>query len=270
MSGKKSFMLFLKFIIGGYVIICLLMFFLQQRFIFFPEKLSPDYSYSFPRNLNWEEVWINNDHEKINGIHFKADSSKGVILYFHGNAGSLKSWGYVAEDFMPLGWDLLIIDYRTFGKSTGKLTYTSLLSDGQAAYDYLLQSYQASEILIYGRSLGTGIAAHIANKNNAPKLLLETPYTSLVDLSHHYYKWLPVKWLHRFPLSVKKHLSSFENPVFIIHGTDDKVIPVHNSHQLSKTFPNQIRLFVEIQGGGHNDLSQYHQFREFLQKALSY
>ncbi|MCB0853139.1 MAG: alpha/beta fold hydrolase [Bacteroidetes bacterium] len=269
MSEKiKKSMLYVGVLAGGYLLICLFMFFLQEKFIFFPEKLPVNHTFSFRSDIQWEEIWIENEGVRINSLLFKADSSKGVILYFHGNAGSLQGWGYVAQDFTQLGWDVLILDYRGFGKSEGRPTYQALLDDGQKAYNYLLQYYQPSRINIYGRSVGSGIAAYVAAQNHPKGLILETPYTSMIRLSQHHYRWLPVKWLHKYPFSVTANLPAIDCPVSIIHGTLDRVSPVSHSRELFEKYPQKVTRYEEIQGGTHNDLSQYEPFRKFLLDVL--
>ena len=105
---------------------------MQEQFIFFPEKLNRDHSYEL--SANDEEIFIPTfDGESINGLLFKADNAKGVILYFHGNAGSLASWQYVAIDLVPLGYDVLIIDFRGYGKSTGEISEKGLYIDATAS-----------------------------------------------------------------------------------------------------------------------------------------
>jgi pimeloyl-ACP methyl ester carboxylesterase len=264
----KKPMLFLGILAGGYLAVCSLMYFFQESFMFFPEKLPQDHVFAFRGPLNWEEVWIENQGTKINGLLFRANSSKGVVLYFHGNAGSLQGWGYIAQDFLPLGWDVLIIDYRSYGKSEGNHSYQAFLDDAEKAYEYLLPYYHEENIFVYGRSIGSGIAAHVAAINQPAALILETPYTSMIDLSRQHYGWLPVGWLHRYPFSVVEQLPHISCPVSIIHGTNDKVIPVSHSRALFEEYPRQITRYEEIKGGDHNNLAQYPQFQRFLMDAL--
>ena len=122
---------------------------------------------------DFEERYFQVDEQTtIHALHFYAKNPKGVILYFHGNAGSLKDWGHVAPDFVKLGYDVLISDFRTYGKSTGELTEEAFYQDAQMLYDFLKTKHQTDKIIIYGRSLGTGVAVDLASKNPAQQLSL--------------------------------------------------------------------------------------------------
>ncbi|MEZ4847466.1 MAG: alpha/beta hydrolase [Bacteroidia bacterium] len=116
--------------------------------------------------------------------------------------------------------------------------------------------------------VGSGIAAYVAAQNHPKGLILETPYTSMIKLSQHHYRWLPVKWLHKYPFSVSANLPAIDCPVSIIHGTLDRVIPVSHSRELVEKYPQKVTRYEEIQGGTHNDLSQYEPFRKFLLDVL--
>ena len=224
---KKKLVLLLGILVVLYISICFLAYYKQNTLLFFPEKLAPDYRFQFP--FPFEEVNLKKGKEvNLHALHFKAngDSSKNVILYFHGNAGSLASWGRVAEDFVPLGYNLFIIDYRTYGKSRGTLNSDEdLYSDALYCFDYLSKFYSPENIIIYGRSLGTGIAAYTAAHRRARQLILEAPYTSIIDMGYHHYPILPHRWLCKFPLPNNEHIQSVSCPITIFHGTEDKVIP---------------------------------------------
>lgn len=165
---KKMIITIIGIFLVLYVTVCSLMYFKQELFLFLPDKLPQDFEFSYP---NATEVFLpieNNQH--IHGLYFTADQkAKGVVLYFHGNAGALDKWGLVADNFAPLGYDVLIMDYRTYGKSQGKLSEQNLFNDAQLAYNYLRKNFGARDIVIYGRSIGTGIATHLASKTYAKR-----------------------------------------------------------------------------------------------------
>ncbi len=161
----------------SYLAFCLFFYFTQHFYFFRPEILpsSFKYSYEFPFD---ELEFEMEDGGKINGIHFKVPASLGVVYYLKGNSRSIKGWGKFAKDFLANGYDLVMIDYRGFGKSTGKRTQTKLFNDAQFMYKWIAQQYPEDKIVIYGRSLGSGIAARIASWNNARLLILDSPYFS--------------------------------------------------------------------------------------------
>ncbi|MCE9500282.1 MAG: alpha/beta hydrolase [Leptospira sp.] len=238
----------------------------QEKLIFFPEVLPQDFSFQF-RN-RFEEVFLHTpDKERIHALFFRVNQPKGVILYFHGNAGSLRSWGGIAEDFTPLGYDLFIIDFRGYGKSTGSVSEKALLGDGEIYYEYLKERYSEEKIILFGRSIGTGIAVHLAEKFSPGKLILETPYTNLPDLAKYHYPMLP-GFLIRYALSSDKWLLKVKCPVYIFHGTSDSIIPFEFGNSLSKVRPENT-ILIPVEGGDHNNLGMFPSYREGLLKILN-
>ncbi|RLD76568.1 MAG: alpha/beta hydrolase, partial [Bacteroidetes bacterium] len=173
------------------IAILLLLYFGQEKLIFHPEELSKDHKYTFQNKF--EEYFIKVDNKtELNALHFKADSSKGLVFYLHGNAGSLDSWGDVADLYINLNYDVFILDYRGYGKSTGTIkSEIQLRKDVQKAYNFAKKDYDEDKIVIIGYSIGTGPAAKLAAKNNPGILILKAPYYNLTDLVKHYYSFIP-------------------------------------------------------------------------------
>ena len=238
---------------------------MQEKLLFHPDKLQLDHKYSF--DIPFDE--INYQTEKgvtINALYFKAPASKGVVFYLHGNAGALDSWGSVAGTFTNLGYDLLIIDYRGFGKSTGKMSEKGLFSDAQAVYTKLREKYPEDKIVVYGRSIGTGIASYVAAHNSPGKLILETPYYNLRDLVKNLYPVAP-GFLLRYSFKTNEYLPKVKCPVYVFHGTEDEVIYYDSSIKLQKLLKPGDTLFT-IQGGRHNNLSAFESYHKGLKQAL--
>lgn len=145
--------------------------------IFMPELLPQTYTYSFLGNFH-EINSKTEDGSKLNALHFKVDNLKGVVLYFHGNAGDLSRWGIVVQKFEDLQYDVLVMDFRTYGKSIRKLSQSAFYNDAQVFYGYLLKSYNEEEIVVYGRSLRTTFATYVASKNHPKQVILEAPFYS--------------------------------------------------------------------------------------------
>jgi alpha-beta hydrolase superfamily lysophospholipase len=251
-----SIIILLLFLLGGCI---------QEKLLFYPDKLPADHKYNFPtkfEELNFETA----KNVKINALHFKAESSKGVVLYFHGNAGALDSWGNVAPAFLKSNYDLLIIDYRGFGKSTGKMSEKGLFHDAQFIYDKLKDQYTENKIIVYGRSIGTGIAAHIAANNSPYKLILETPYYNLKDLVKNIYPAAP-RFILRYRLKTNEYLPEVKCPVYLFHGTADEVIYYGSSQKLQPLLKPGDSL-ITVPGGRHNDLSGYEEYRKGLEQIL--
>lgn len=249
-----------------YVMIGSAIYFFQEKIMFLPTKLNQDYEYNF--NYNFEELFFQTEENvSINAIHFKAENPKGVILYFHGNAGDLSRWGKISEYFVGLDYDVLIMDYRTYGKSKGKLSEEAIYNDAQYCYDYLLKQYSEDKITLYGRSLGTGIASYIASENNANHLILETPYYSIEDVAKYRFPIFPVKKLLKYKFPTHKYLPKANCNITIIHGTDDNLVPYDSGKKLSKLNIETLN-FITVEGGNHNNLIEFETFHNTIKNIL--
>lgn len=257
---------------------------MEQSMIFYPEKLPIDFVYRFP--FSFEEINLRmSDETRINSLYFPSENtlestlsfssngknqktgkkSKGIILYFHGNAGSLASWGYVAEDFLPLGWDVFVTDYRSYGKSEGKPDEDKLHSDAAEIYTYLEKRFPGQEIVPYGRSIGTGIAARLARDKKSKRLVLETPYTSFPELARVYYSFLPT-FVMGYRLNALEYVKNFSGRTLVLHGDRDEIIPARMGRKFSE-LNDRVR-YVEIPGGQHNNLSEFRGTGEALREFL--
>ena len=254
------------FLLGIYVMIGSVLYFFQEKLMFLPTTLSQDYQYQF--DYPFEELFFETDKEAIiNALHFKAEQSKGVILYFHGNAGDLSRWGNITEYFVEQHYDVLVMDYRTYGKSVGKISEAAFYKDAQYCYDYLLKSYSEDEITLYGRSLGTGLAAYLASRNKAKQLILETPYYSILDVAKHRFPMFPVKSLLKYKFPTYTYLPEVPCPITIIHGTDDSVVPYSSAKKLSDLALDHLN-FITVEGGNHNNLIEFEVYRQTIQERL--
>lgn len=258
---SAAFWLFLLYVMVGSTL-----YFLQEKILFRPTTLDKDYVFQFEQSF--EEVNLSiSDSVLINAIHFKVENPKGIILYFHGNAGDLSRWGKITEHFTKYDYDVFVMDYRTYGKSQGKLSEQGLYDDAQYCYDYIAKHYPSEEIVIYGRSLGTGIATYLASKNPARQLLLETPYYSILDVAKHRFPIFPVKQLLKYKIPTFNYLRHVNYPVTIFHGTEDAVVPYESGRKLLNVLPENLN-FVTIEGGTHNDLINFDIFHFELTKLL--
>ena len=248
----------------------------QESLIFYPEILPPDYPFAYSEPF--EEVTVPVEAATLNALLFKAKnkgtdfkSVPAVILYLHGNAGSLRTWGEVAGDFTSRGYDILIPDYRGFGKSTGNITNEKqLLDDGLAVYRMLTKTWPENRIIVYGRSIGTGVATFIARSGKPRMLILESPFLSLVDLASHHYPFLPrplIAMFLKYPQRTDRRIGEVACPVYLFHGTKDDIIPFDHSVRLEALIRSPHRL-IRIEGGGHNNLSDYGAFDRELDQIL--
>lgn len=254
------------YIIGGIVLLTVVVYFLQDFFIFKPEKLHPDFifKYDIPfRELNFDIE----EGVRINGLHFYKGDPKGLILYFHGNSRSIKGWAKYAKDFYRFNYDVVLIDYRGFGKSTGKRSETKMLSDVQFVYEVLAKQYSEEHLIVYGRSLGSGFAAKLASDNHPRYLILDAPYYNFRKVIERFLPILPVRFVLRYHLRTDRWIQKVKCPIYIIHGTRDWLIPIRHSERLQKFNPRRITL-IRIHGGGHNNLPKFDEYHSFVRDIL--
>ncbi len=254
-------------VVAVYVLLNIVAYFIQERLLFKPEKLPEDFKFKYDNQV-FDEYNIEVDEGvNINGIHFKVRHPKGIVIYLKGNSRSIKGWGKFAIDFTRLGFDVLMVDYRGFGKSTGKRTEEGIKNDLQYVYDRVKQEVSEEHIILYGRSMGSGFATKLASKNKPQKLILEAPYYSMESITKRYLPIMPMSILLRFPIKTYKWIKYVSCPIHIIHGTSDKLIPFSSSIKLSKINPKHSRLYPVI-GGRHNTLHSFEQYHRFLEEIL--
>lgn len=254
------------YIAGGIIFLSLVIYFVQDFFIFKPEKLHPDFKFKYDvpfRELNFDIE----EGVRINGLHFYRNEPKGLLLYFHGNTRSIKGWAKYAKDFYRFNYDVVLIDYRGFGKSTGRRSEGRMLSDVQFVYETLARQYSEEHLIVYGRSLGSGFAAKVASDNQPRYLILDAPYYNFKKVIERFLPILPVRFVLRYHLRTDKWIQKVRCPVYIIHGTKDWLIPIRHSERLQKFNPRKITL-IRIHGGGHNNLPKFDEYHNFVRDIL--
>ncbi len=257
----------LLYIVLGYLLLMALLYFFQERFIFKPEKLDPDFEYRY--DVPFRELFFDvAEGVRINGLHFTTENPRGLVLYFHGNSRSIKGWAKYARDFFRYGYDVVLVDYRGFGKSTGKRTEKDMLSDMEFVYRSLAKQHPENHLLVYGRSLGSGFAAKVASENDPRYLILDAPYYSFKSTIQRFLPLLPVRWVLRFHIRTDLWLKKVNCHTYILHGTRDWLIPIRNSEKLQALNPRKITL-IRIEGGGHNNLPFFPEYHNFIRDILA-
>lgn len=245
---------------------CMVFYFFQPLFFFRPERLAKTFTYQYP--FPFTEVNFDmEDGGMVNALHFKVPNSKGVVFYIKGNSRSIKGWGKFAKDFVGKGFDFFILDYRGFGKSRGKRTEEILYSDLQQVYKWLAEAYGEDKIVLYGRSLGSGLATRIASWNRPKLLILDSPYYSFLYHISRYAFMLPLKLLLRYQIRTDRYIKKVHCPIHILHGNRDRLIPYKQSEMLKALVPEKITLHT-IPGGGHNNLPSYPLYHDLLYDIL--
>jgi alpha-beta hydrolase superfamily lysophospholipase len=256
----------LVLILVGYIFVCGLLYFLQEKLIFLPEKLSKDHRFQFDQTFEEKNIRTS-DGTTLSGLLFKADSSKGLIFYLHGNGGSLRLWGDVAKTYTDLNYDIFLLDYRGYGKSEGVISgQDQLYGDVQTAYDEMKKDYAEDKIIVLGYSIGTGPASKIASANEPRLLILQAPYYSLTDVVSRTYAIIPT-FLLRYKLETNKNLRDCKIPVVIFHGDVDEVIYYGSSLKLKDEFKTGDKL-ITLRGQGHNQMTYNEDYRRGLREIL--
>lgn len=240
----------------------------QERLIFAATQLPKEHRFDF--DIPFEEVYLEtSDSITLHGIHFKTETPKGVILYFHGNAGDVSRWGDVASYFTIHNYDVVVMDYRTYGKSQGKINEKKMLSDTQLWYDYLLKDYNEETIVVYGRSIGTSFATYTASRNTPKKLILETPFYDLADVAGAHYRFIPkLDNLLKIKLKTHQFMKTVKAPVVIYHGTNDGVVDYQSGQRLAAIIPDSQLTFITIKNGAHNNLITFSGYQDTIGESL--
>lgn len=250
-----------------YFTLCVVFYFAQDLFFFRPEKLPNHFKYKYP--FPFEEVNFEmEDGGIINGLHFKVPNARGVVFYVKGNSRSIKGWGKFARDFVSKGYDFFMVDYRGFGKSRGKRTENIIYNDLQQVYKSIVSKYPEKEIIIYGRSMGSGFATRIASWNDPKMLILDSPYYSFFHQINRYGFFLPIKYLLRYQIRTDRFIKKVTCPVFIIHGRKDRLIPFKFGEMLHQVIPKK-SLLIPIDEAGHNNLPSFPEYHDSLYDLLN-
>lgn len=252
-----------------YTAISILLYYLQEYFLFKPEKLPKDFQFHYENQKVEEYNLETRDGAVINGLHFKVEQPKGVVLYLKGNSKSIRGWGKFAVDFTRHGFDVIMVDYRGFGKSIGKRSQKAIKHDLQYIYNKMRERVPEKYIILYGRSMGSGFATKLASMNNPKMLILDAPYYSLTKVTGRYMPFMPLSLILRYPMPTYKWLKYVNCPIHIIHGTNDKLIPFKSSVKLSKIRPELTRLYPII-GGGHKNLNNFESYHRMLGEIINF
>lgn len=247
-----------------YVTIIALVYFRQESLIFHPVPLPADFRFTLP-GVSEEKVPVAGG--ELSALHLRLANPAGVVFFLHGNSGNLQSWFTSVDFYRRTNFDLFIIDYRGFGKSGGNIeSEAQLHADVRAAWDRVAPQYAGKKRVIYGRSLGTGLAAKLAVDVQPDLTVLVSPYSSLQAMGDLRYPWLP-QFINRYSMRTDLWLPNIRRQVMIAHGDRDRIIPLEQSERL-----RQVRAgvdFLLVQGAGHNDIHQFPAYLEGLAERLT-
>lgn len=248
MDWLKSFLIFGTVF---YVAIATLLYLFQEKIIFYGVPVGDEHSYNFSGNTR--EVWQENAGARLHGLVFSTSTQRrGVVLFFKGNAGNVGGLEGLADIFLPLGFDVLVMDYRGSGKSRGSLSESNLIKDAELWFDWAAEAYAGEEVRLVGHSIGTAFVCHLAARYGTRDVMLLAPMKSGLDMAQRLYPWVP-GFLMRYPLRSDLSMLNIKGNVVIYHGKWDQVVPLASGAAL-KPLLTKDDSFLAVEGAGHNDL----------------
>jgi fermentation-respiration switch protein FrsA (DUF1100 family) len=264
--------------ISIYLLLALMLYLFQGKLVFLSNL--PDRALvASPSDigLDYEDVYLTtSDNERLHGWYIPAADSRGVLLFFHGNAGNISHRLDSIKIFHELGLETLIIDYRGYGQSTGKTTEQGTYLDAQTAWDYLINSrgISANRIIVFGRSLGGAIGAWLGVQNTPAAVIIESSFSSGVDMARRIYPFMPVRLITRLQYPVVDYAAQLNCPVLVIHSRHDEIIPFAMGQAIYAAV-KQDKKFLELRGDHNNGFLISHKdyvagLDDFTQAILSH
>jgi uncharacterized protein len=247
------------YIIGGIVL-----YFIQDNILFHPKPLSKEHKFSFEQPF--EEINIPFEKDNLNIVKFPTTNRKGIVLFYHGNMKNVEHYKKYPPLFLRNHYELWMIDYPGFGKTTGRRTEKIMEKQALLMYDIASKEIKSDSVIIYGKSLGTGVASYAAANRPCKQLILETPYYSIPSLAKHYFPVYPVTALIKYSFPVHDYLQKVQASITIFHGTKDEVVPFKHSKWLKEE--NKNLELITIENGKHNNLSDFDLFQKKIDSLL--
>lgn len=242
------------FAVIAYAVLLLLVFLFQTRLVYFPQYARELTVTPRAAGLEYEDVNLHTaDDVALHGWWVPARNARGAVLIFHGNAGNISHRIDYLTMFSRLGYAVLIIDYRGYGKSGGTPSEEGTYRDAEAAWQFLTETreFKPQDVVILGESLGGGVATWLALRHPPRALVLASVFTSVPDLGARVYPWLPVRLLARIDYNSLERMRQIAAPVLIAHSRGDDIVPFAHGEALFAA-AREPKQFV-VMSGGHND-----------------
>jgi hypothetical protein len=241
----------------------------QERLLFHPETLPADFSFAgrYPPEQDFDELNIPVDGAGLSALLFRQPASRGLVFYLHGNAGNLVTWTNNVAFYRRLGFDLFMLDYRGFGKSSGHIASEAQLhADVRAAWNQVAPAYAGKPVVILGRSLGSGLATRLAADVEPDLLVLVSPYASLERLATENFPLVPGLLL-KYPLRSDRLIGAVKSPILITHGNSDEVIPFAHARALLAASDGRAEL-LPVDGAHHGDIHLFPAYLDGLSRRI--
>jgi hypothetical protein len=257
-AGKRAMTVLAAILVSGlcvYAGVLAMLYFTQRSLLYFPETIhTTPAAAGLPQA---EEVTLTtSDGERIFAWHLPPRDGKPVILYLHGNGGALR---YRVERFSRLATDgigLVAVEYRGYGGSTGTPSERGLIADAEAAYAFAAARYSTQQIVLWGESLGSGVAVALAAEKPVGRVILEAPFTSAAAVGAKHYWYVPVRLLMTDQFRSDERIGKVSAPLLILHGVKDQIVPYAMGEHLFD-IANKPKHIVRFLDGGHEDLDKH-------------
>ena len=233
----------------------MLMYVFQRSLMYFPDSVrTPPAAAGLPQAQ--EVILATADGEKLVAWHVPPQGAKPVVIYFQGNAGALNLRADRFKWLIADGTGLLALSYRGYGGSTGKPSEAGLIRDALAAYDFAIARYPAERIVLWGESLGTGVAVALGAERKIGGIILDAPFTSTTDVGAAAYPFAPVRWLMKDQFHSDERIARVKAPLLVLHGELDRIVPIAFGEKLF-SLANDPKRMVRFPLGGHADLDDH-------------
>jgi alpha-beta hydrolase superfamily lysophospholipase len=237
----------------------------QESLLFHPEPLAADHVFDLGADVHEERIAV--PGATLSALHLRLPAPRGVVFFLHGNGGNLASWFVNADFYRQANYDLFMIDYRGYGKSSGRIaSEAELRADVRAAWDQVAPRYRGLRRVIYGRSLGSGLAAGLAAQVAPELTMLVSPYSSMQALAKEHFPFVPAALL-RYPLRTGDDAARLHGPLLLVHGERDTLVAPHHSADILALAP--LAKLLRIPEAGHADLQDFELYRQALREALT-
>lgn len=269
-AQKRRIMNWVKIVIIVYCVIGIGLYTFQDDFLFHPEKLEATHKFNIEQPFKEMNIAVNNE-DSISMVDFLPKAGiplKGLVIYFHGNKDNIERYAGFTKPFTEKGYEVWMPDYPGFGKSSGELTEDKLYKYALLVRKMAGTRFSNDSIVIYGKSLGTGIAAYVASETQNKMLLLETPYYSIPSLFSSYAFIYPTESMAKYKLPTNNFLEFAQEPVIIFHGDDDDIIPYSNAEKLKK-YLKPTDKFYTIPDGTHHNINKNPVYFKVLDSLLN-
>ncbi len=257
------FLIVLGVLFTGVIVVSLTLYIFQEKFILHAEKLAKTYHFRFAGEFEEIDLMMS-DGVHQNGVLFKTKNSKGLIMLMHGHSGNVNHWGTIAYRFNKLRYDLLVVDYRSYGKSEGTFSEQDTFLDLKQWYKHMNSIYDESEITLYGKGIGSTFASYLASEFTPDKLILESPLYDLKFTALKYYPLFPfIKYIPSYKFDTASYFKNIRTPIYMVHGKLNKLVHYENSTKLLASNTEYADLCL-IEDGDHHQLVKHPVYIQYI------